>query len=100
MHMTGTCRSSCCSETGGTAISALWECKVECHVFWVGYKHNLNCYFNFLKSNDNSFVRAFKELNVKHIKSLQYKPSSNGQVEIFNKTIKEIIWPQITQKGI
>jgi len=33
----------------------------------------------------------FEGLNVKHITSLPYKPSSNGQVEHFNRTLKGMI---------
>jgi len=31
------------------------------------------------------------DLHIKHITSLPYKPSSNGQVEQFNRTIKNMI---------
>jgi len=31
------------------------------------------------------------DLNIKHITSLSYKPSSNGQVELFNRAIKGMI---------
>jgi len=46
--------------------------------------------------NGSEFVNAemevlLTELNIKHVKSLPYKPSTNGQIERFNRTIKGMI---------
>jgi len=46
--------------------------------------------------NDSKFTNArmkelLKDLHIKHITSLPHKPSSNGQVEQFNRAIKGMI---------
>jgi len=46
--------------------------------------------------NGGKFTKAhmkelLEDLHIKHITSLPYKPSSNGQVEQFNRTIKGMI---------
>jgi len=48
------------------------------------------------RDNGGEFTNArmkelFEDLHIKHITSLPYKPSSNGQVEQFNRTIKGMI---------
>jgi len=43
------------------------------------------------KFTNASMKELLDDLRIKHITSLPYKPSSNGQVEQFNRTIKGMI---------
>jgi len=50
------------------------------------------------KFTNSHMKELLDDLHIKHITSLLYKPSSNGQVECFNKTIKGMIMQYMASK--
>jgi len=48
----------------------------------------------------NTRMELLEDLHIKHITSLPYKPSSNGQVEQFNRTIKGMIMQDMAESNL